>query len=52
VFSVFSQVTAICVGKKGETQAGSELASIAITASTLSSKKHESFIKLYLSTDV
>jgi hypothetical protein len=35
VFSVSSQVTDICVGEKGKTQAGSDPASLAIAASVL-----------------
>jgi hypothetical protein len=35
VFFVFSQVTDICVGEKGETQAGSEPTSLAMVASAL-----------------
>jgi hypothetical protein len=35
MFSVFSSVTAICVGKKGETPAGYKPAFIAIMASAL-----------------
>jgi hypothetical protein len=35
MFFVFSQVTGICIGEKGETQAGSEPKSLAIGASII-----------------